>query len=57
MSAAYMTRLMARVARYRKFDYTAQELASTLKITIRSAHRILLKWMDADLVEIVGKRK
>ncbi|MBS4208182.1 hypothetical protein [Bacillus sp. FJAT-50079] len=57
MSAAYMTRLMARVARYRKFDYTAQELASTLKITIRSAHRILLKWMDAELVEIVGEEK
>ncbi len=57
MSAAYMTKLMARVARYRKFDYTAQELASTLKITVRSAHRILLKWMDAELVEIVGEEK
>ena len=57
MSAAYMTKLMARVARYNKYDYTAQELASTLNITIRSAHRILLKWMDAELVDIVGEEK
>lgn len=57
MSAAYMTKLMARVARYKKFDYTAQELATTLNITNRSAHRILLKWMDAEIVEIVGEER
>lgn len=57
MSAAYMTKLMARVARHKKFDYTAQELASTLNVTTRSAHRILLKWMDAELVDIVGEEK
>ncbi|WP_273836224.1 hypothetical protein [Guptibacillus sedimenti] len=57
MSAAYMTKLMARVSRHKKYDYTAQELASTLKITVRSAHRILLKWMDAELVDIVGEEK
>ncbi|MCH1626484.1 hypothetical protein [Fredinandcohnia quinoae] len=57
MTAAYMTKLMARVARYGKIDYTAQELASTLNITIRSAHRIFLKWMDAELVDIVGEEK
>ncbi|WP_245975342.1 hypothetical protein [Oceanobacillus chungangensis] len=57
MSAVYMTKLMARVARHKKFDYTAQELATTLDITIRSAHRILLKWMDAELVDIVGEEK
>ncbi|MCR2821177.1 hypothetical protein NQ185_05900 [Lederbergia panacisoli] len=57
MSATYMTRLMARVARYRKYDYTAQDLASTLKITVRSANRILLKLMDAELVEIIGEEK
>jgi len=38
-------------------DYTAQELASTLNVTIRSANRILLKWMDAELVDIVGEEK
>lgn len=57
MSAAYMTKLMARVARYKKYDYTAQELASTLNITNRSAHRILLKWMDAEIVDIVGEER
>jgi len=57
MSAAYMTKLMARVARHKKYDYTAQELAYTLDITTRSAHRILLKWMDANLVDIVGEEK
>lgn len=57
MSAAYMTKLMARVARHKKYDYTAQELATTLNITTRSAHRILLKWMDAQLVDIVGEEK
>lgn len=57
MSAAYMTKLMARVARHKKYDYTAQELASTLNITTRSAHRILLKWMDAHLVDIIGEEK
>ncbi|THE13603.1 hypothetical protein E1I69_06730 [Bacillus timonensis] len=57
MSAAYMTKLMARVARHKKYNYTAQELATTLNITTRSAHRILLKWMDANLVDIVGEEK
>jgi len=57
MSASYMTMLMARVARHKKIDYTAQDLATTLNVTIRSAHRILLKWMDAGLVEIIGEEK
>ena len=57
MSASYMTKLMARVSRHKKIDYTAQELASTLNVTIRSANRILLKWMDAELVDIVGEEK
>ena len=57
MSASYMTKIMARVARHRKIDYTAQELAATLKVTVRSAHRILLKWMDAELVVIIGEEK
>ncbi|RPF54277.1 hypothetical protein [Aquisalibacillus elongatus] len=57
MSATYMTKLMARVSRHQKIDYTAQELATTLNITIRSAHRILLKWLDAELVRIIGEEK
>lgn len=57
MSASYMTKLMARVSRHKKIEYTAQELATTLNITLRSANRILLKWSDADLVEIIGEEK
>ena len=57
MSASYMTKLMARVSRHKKIEYTAQELASTLNVTIRSANRILLKWMDAELVDIIGEEK
>ncbi|GGE26246.1 transcriptional regulator [Marinithermofilum abyssi] len=57
MSAAYMTKLMAQMTRYDKTDYTAHELASVLGVTVRSAHRILLQWMDASLVEIVGEEK
>lgn len=57
MSASYMTKLMARVSRHKKIEYTAQELATTLNVTIRSANRILLKWTDAELVDIVGEEK
>lgn len=57
MSASYMTKLMARVSRHKKIDYTAQELATTLNITLRSANRILLKWTDAELVDIIGEEK
>ncbi|WP_257348957.1 GTP cyclohydrolase IIa [Pseudalkalibacillus decolorationis] len=57
MSAAYMSKLMAQVVRYKKTNYTAQELASILGITIRSAHRILVQWIDAGLVDVVGEEK
>jgi len=57
MSASYMSKLMARVSRHKKVEYTAQELATTLNITLRSANRILLKWSDAELVEIIGEEK
>lgn len=57
MSATYISKLMARIAKHKKIDYTAQELADTLHMTLRSANRILLKWMDADLVEIIGEEK
>jgi hypothetical protein len=57
MSAIYMSKLAAQIARYGKTDYTAHELAAVLGITIRSAHRILLQWIDAQLVDIVGEEK
>src|SRR5699024_6224101 len=40
MTATYMSKLMAQVERQNKTNYTAQELASILGITIRSTHRI-----------------
>ncbi|MFC4075821.1 hypothetical protein [Salinithrix halophila] len=57
MSATYMGKLIAQINRYDKTDYTAHELAAILGITIRSAHRILVQWLDAALVEIVGEEK
>jgi len=57
MTAAYMSKLMAQVTRLGKMEYTAQELAAILGVTIRSSHRILLQWLDAELVEIVGIEK
>ncbi|MFP3381253.1 hypothetical protein SB767_33565, partial [Bacillus sp. SIMBA_069] len=45
------------VTRLGKIEYTAQELAAILGVTIRSSHRILLQWLDAELVEIVGIEK
>ncbi|PTX64895.1 hypothetical protein C8P63_101115 [Melghirimyces profundicolus] len=57
MSAVYMSRLVGRIARHGKSDYTAQELSTILGVTVRSTHRILLQWIDAGLVEIVGEEK
>lgn len=57
MTAAYMSKLLAQVNRYGKVEYTAQELAPILGVTIRSTHRILLQWLDAGVVEIVGVEK
>ncbi|SFP66811.1 hypothetical protein [Salibacterium halotolerans] len=57
MSAVYMNKLLAQVDRLGKTDYTAHELAGVLGITLRSVHRILVKWMDAGLIEIIGEEK
>ena len=57
MSAAYMQKLMSRVARNNQIKYTAEELADVLDVTLRSANRILLKWTDAKLVSIIGEEK
>lgn len=57
MSATYISKLMARLAKHQKYIYTAEEIASTLNITLRSANRILLKWLDAGLVTIIGEEK
>lgn len=57
MSASYISKLMGRIMKHQKLVYTADELAQTLNITLRSANRILLKWLDAGLVDIIGEEK
>lgn len=57
MSASYMNKIMSRVSRYNQLEYTANDLAEILDITLRSANRILLKWIDTGLVSIIGEEK
>ncbi|WNQ10373.1 hypothetical protein MJA45_22540 [Paenibacillus aurantius] len=54
MTSAYLSRLMASVARTGKLEYEVQELAAVLDITVRSTHRLLTQWIDHGLVEVSG---
>ena len=38
-------------------EFTAHELANMMGITVRSAHRIILKWMDAGIISVIGTEK
>jgi hypothetical protein len=57
MSAIYQHKLISLIKRKRESQFTAHELAETLGITARSAHRIILKWLDAELIKIIGMEK
>ncbi|MNM84456.1 hypothetical protein D3C81_965460 [compost metagenome] len=57
MTSAYLSRLITQMARYGKYEYTVHDLAALLEITVRSAHRLLLLWIDNGLVEISGMEK
>ncbi|MBY9078195.1 hypothetical protein KIH86_18210 [Paenibacillus sp. HN-1] len=57
MTSAYLSRLITQMARYGKYEYTVHDLAALLEITVRSAHRLLLHWIDNGLVEISGMEK
>ncbi|UYZ21715.1 hypothetical protein [Mesobacillus jeotgali] len=57
MSAVYQQKLISLVKRKKDSQFTAHELAETLGITARSAHRIILKWLDAELISIIGMEK
>ncbi|MFE6795070.1 helix-turn-helix domain-containing protein [Paenibacillus chitinolyticus] len=57
MTPAYLSRLVAYVTRFGKLDYTAQELAGVLDVTVRSTHRFLLAWQDAGLVDVIGEER
>ncbi|WP_051314591.1 hypothetical protein [Alteribacter aurantiacus] len=57
MTASYISRLIAQLNHHEKGVYSAQELANIFGITLRSTHRNLSKWLDADIVKIVGEEK
>ncbi|WP_164667764.1 hypothetical protein [Virgibacillus doumboii] len=57
ISPYYLRKIVSFLARQKIDTFTAQELASSLGVTTRSAHRILLSWLDANIVEIVGIEK
>jgi len=57
MTSAYLSKLLNHMARFSKYEYQVHELASMLNITVRSAHRLLLLWIDNGLVEVAGMEK
>ncbi|MCD9021560.1 hypothetical protein [Cohnella silvisoli] len=57
MTSVYLSKMLAQVARTGRTDYMVHELAAILDITVRSTHRLLLQWMDHDLVRIAGVEK
>ncbi|XID92171.1 hypothetical protein ACF3MZ_27505 [Paenibacillaceae bacterium WGS1546] len=57
MTSAYLSKLLQHMARFGKSDYKVHELAELLNITVRSAHRLLLQWIDGGLVDVVGYEK
>ncbi|MHA0858236.1 hypothetical protein [Paenibacillus sp. CMAA1364] len=57
MTSAYLSKLLNQMARFGKNEYTVHDLASLLDVTVRSAHRLLLLWIDNGLVDIAGLEK
>lgn len=57
MTSVYLSRLLAQAAKFGKLDYKVHELAALLEVTVRSAHRLLLNWIDHGLVEVSGMEK
>lgn len=52
MTSNYLSKLVTYMCKHQKFEYHVHELASILNITARSAHRLLLVWLDYQLIEI-----
>ena len=57
MNAAHIEKLRAILRRKNINEFTAHELANMMGITVRSAHRIILKWMDAGIISVIGTEK
>ncbi|MFD0693263.1 hypothetical protein ACFQZT_04075 [Paenibacillus sp. GCM10027628] len=57
MTSAYLSKLLHNRARFGRYEYKVHELAALLDITVRSAHRLLLSWIDNGIVEVSGLEK
>ncbi|KOP71940.1 hypothetical protein AN957_24500 [Cytobacillus solani] len=57
INAVHLEKALAMIKRNRLNEFTAQDVANMLGITIRSAHRILQAWLDIHIVEVAGTEK
>lgn len=57
LTPVYLSKLIKRVTQSGLTDFNAQELAATLGVSVRSAHRFLVGWVDTGMVEIVGEER
>lgn len=57
ISPFQLGRVISILNRKNKDTFTANELASSLGITTRSANRMLTEWLDNQIVEIVGMER
>lgn len=57
MNAAHLEKIIAMVRRKNRNEFTAYELSQIVGITPRSAHRIILSWLDASLIKVIGTEK
>lgn len=57
MTSSYLSKLVAYMSKHEKYEYHVHEVAAMLHITVRSAHRLLLMWLDNGLVELSRSEK
>ncbi|HEY4553870.1 MAG TPA: hypothetical protein VIG80_11790 [Bacillaceae bacterium] len=57
MNAAHLMKMIGLVRRKKANEFTAYELSQLLGVTPRSAHRIILSWLDANIIHIIGTEK
>jgi GTP cyclohydrolase III len=57
LTASFLSKFTSHVSVTGQTDYTAQEIANVLGVTVRSAHRFLLQWIDTGFAEIIGEQR
>jgi len=57
MTSAYLSKLLHSRAHQGKVEYKVHELSALLGVTVRTAHRLLLHWIDQNFVEVAGMEK